>query len=80
VAGPVNSSKLIIIGVVWLGLVLLWIFFSPRDFFLDFGPVFGFKRTLIKTAIYTVGLLYSVFIFGWLVPICMGIYRIFRKN
>jgi hypothetical protein len=77
---PVNSTKLIIVGVVWLGLVILWVLFAPREFGINFGPIFGFRRALIKIAIYGVGLLYSVFIFGWLVPLSVGIYHALKSR
>jgi hypothetical protein len=67
-----------VIGGLWLGAVLLWMRFGPTQG----GHVWqatGAKRFLIGFAIFIFGFLYQVFVFGWLIPVGVGIYKVVKK-
>jgi len=74
-----SARTLLTIGIVWFAAVVLWIRFGPESFGFEW-PAKGVWRTLSVAALYVLGLLYQLFVFGWLVPIALGIYRFVKKH
>jgi hypothetical protein len=73
-----GASRWLVIGGVWLAAVVLSIRFRPAQF----GHVWqatGAKRFWMIFTIYVLGLLYQVFVLGWLIPVGVGIYKLVRK-
>jgi hypothetical protein len=75
-----SPKNLIALGIVWLGAVALWRHFGPRSFGHAWQARGTMKRTMLIAAIYTLGFLHHVFIFGWLVPTGLGLFRLAQKN
>jgi hypothetical protein len=66
------------VGGLWLGAVLLWFRFGPRQAGHAWQAA-GAKRFLIIFGIVALGLLWQIFIVGWLIPLGVGIYKVARK-
>ena len=69
----VTGIHLLAIGAIWLGVVLAWNVLTPSSFFWSFGKR---NRTLAKSIIYSLFWVFPLFMFGWLVPLGVGIYRV----
>jgi len=68
----ITGRHLLLIAAAWFLIVLAWMKLGPSDFFLSLG-----KQNRAKIAvIYAVGWFYQVFMFGWLLPLGIGIYRV----
>jgi|SRR5215471_2484615 len=69
----ITGRRLIVIAAVWFLSALAWMTLGRSNtFFLGFG-----KQNRAKIgAIYALGWLYQVFMFGWLVPLSIGVYRV----
>jgi hypothetical protein len=68
----ITGRHLLVIASVWFLAVLAWMKLGPSSFFLSLG-----KQNRAKTAvIYAFGWFYQVFMFGWLLPLSIGIYRV----
>ncbi len=72
-----NAKVLILISMVWLALVFLWLVTGPRNLFFSWRPQPG-RRVLVLIGIWIVSLLYTVFLLGWLVPLTIGVYKLFK--
>jgi hypothetical protein len=69
----VTGRHLLVMGTIWFGVVLAWNFLGPSSFFWSFGKR---NRVLAKAISYTLLWLFQLFMFGWLVPLGVGIYRV----
>lgn len=68
----VTGRHLLGIAAVWFLAALAWNKLGPSSFFLSLG-----KRNRAKMAVvYAFGWLYQLFMFGWLLPLGVGIYRV----
>jgi len=68
----ITGGYLLAIASLWFLAVLAWMKLGPSSFFLSLG-----KQNRAKTAvIYAFGWFYQVFMFGWLLPLSIGIYRV----
>jgi len=68
----VTGRSLLVIAAVWFVAAIAWNQLGPSSFFLGLG-----KRNPAKIAVvYAFGSLYPLFMFGWLLPLCVGIYRV----
>jgi Clp amino terminal domain, pathogenicity island component len=68
----ITGPYLLVIATAWFGAVFAWMKLGPSSFFLSLG-----KQNRAKvTVIYAFGWLYQVFMFGWLLPLSIGIYRV----
>ena len=68
----VTGRYLLVISAIWFTVALAWNQLGPSSFFLSLG-----KRSPAKIAvIYAFGYLIQLFMFGWLLPLGVGIYRI----
>jgi hypothetical protein len=68
----IAGRHLLVIASVWFLAVLAWMKLRPSSFFLSLG-----KQNRAKTVvIYAFGWFYQVFMFGWLLPLSIGIYRV----
>jgi hypothetical protein len=68
-------AKTTIGGRYLLVAALLWNRLGPSSFFLSFG-----KRNRMKTLlVFAFAYFYQLFIFGWLAPLGVGIYRVTRR-
>jgi hypothetical protein len=74
-----SARTLLTIGIVWFGAVVLWMRFGPESFGY-YWPAKGISRTLSVAAVYLLGLLYQLFVVGWVVPIGLGVYRLVKKH
>jgi hypothetical protein len=73
-----SPRTLFAVGAVWLIIVAAWMQWGPKQFFYSWHAV-GAKRMWLTVVIYVLTLLYQVFMFGWLVPFGLGLWRISRK-
>jgi ABC-type uncharacterized transport system permease subunit len=75
-----TPKVLIAIGLTWLTAVVLWLRLAPRSFGYAWQAEGTAKRAAVIAGIYLFGLLYQVFVIGWLVPLGFGIYRLVRHR
>jgi predicted ABC-type sugar transport system permease subunit len=75
-----TGKVLIVIGLSWFAAVVLWLLLSPRSFGYMWHAEGATKRAAVIAGIYIFGLLYQVFVIGWLVPLAFGIYRLMRHR
>jgi len=73
-----GGGVLVVVGLVWLAAVILLVSLTPKEFFYSWHAT-GTKRIWIMIAIVLFGLGRQLFIVGWLVPLGLGLYRLFRK-
>ncbi len=70
----VSGRHLLVMGTIWLGLVLAWHILTPSSFFWIFGK---HNRAFTKAIAYALlPWLFQFFMFGWFVPLGIGIYRV----
>lgn len=69
-----STLTLLIIALVWFGAVILWSRLVP-SFVLLLGHGKG-----AKVATIFLGYLIQVFTYGWVVPLAVGAYRLFRRH
>jgi len=69
-----NAKVLFIIGLTWLGIVLLWLR-SDYSFFLGLG-----HGKLAKAGAYILPYVMLLFTIGWIVPLSLGAYRLLKKH
>lgn len=75
VKSTLSGRPLLLIAAVWFLAVLTWSRLGPSSFFLSLG-----KRNRAKVAvIYAFGWLFQLFMFGWLLPLIVGMYRVVRR-
>jgi len=68
----IAGRYLLIIGGVWFLAALAWFKLGPSSFFFSLG-----RQNRAKVAlIYVFGWFYGTFMFGWLLPLSIGIYRV----
>jgi hypothetical protein len=66
-----------LVSGLWLGAVLFWMRFGPTQGG-HVGRV-GVNRFWTISSIYLFAFAYQVFIFGWLIPLGVAIYKVVRK-
>lgn len=72
----VSGRHLLITGVIWLLLVCAWLFLGPSSMW---GVKFSSRnRALAMSILYACLWLYQLLLFGWLIPLGIGIYRVAR--
>jgi len=68
----VTGRSLVVMAAIWFVAAIAWNRLRPSSFFLNLG-----KRNRAKIAVvYALGCLYQLFMFGWLFPLGIGIYRV----
>jgi hypothetical protein len=68
----VTGCNLLVIAAIWFMVAIAWNQLGPSSFFLSLG-----KRNRAKIAVvYAFSSLYQLFMFGWLFPLGVGIYRV----
>jgi hypothetical protein len=68
----VTGRNLFVIAAIWFVAAIAWNQLGASSFFLSLG-----KRNRAKIAVvYALGSLYQLFMFGWLFPLGVGIYRV----
>lgn len=75
-----TAKEMITIGLAWFAAVLLWLRFSPRQWGHSWDAKGTAKQAVLIAGIYVAGLLYQVFVIGWLVPLGWGIFRLVRRR
>lgn len=71
----VPGRYLLAIGAIWLVGAVAWQILGPSSFVWTFGKR---NRAVAVAFSYVFGCVYQLFMFGWLIPICVGIYRVAR--
>ncbi|MBZ5654247.1 MAG: hypothetical protein LAO56_03105 [Acidobacteriia bacterium] len=71
----VPARHLLFVGAIWFGAAIAWQILGPSSFFWSFGKC---NRAVAMALSYAFGYLYQLFMFGWLIPIGVGIYRVTR--
>jgi hypothetical protein len=69
----VTGRHLLVVGTIWFGVVLALNVLGPSSFFWSFGKR---NRVFAKAISYTLLWLFQFFMFGWLVLLGVGIYRV----
>lgn len=69
----VNGRHLLVIGAIWFVASFAWNILGPSSFFWSFGKR---NRAIAMAASYAVCWLHQLFMFGWLIPLGVGIYRV----
>jgi len=69
----VTGRHLVVIGAIWLLVALAWRILGPSSFFWGLGKR---NRRLAITISYAFFFLFHLFMFGWLIPLGIGIYRV----
>ena len=67
----VTGRNLLVIAAIWFVAAIAWNQLGPSSFFLSLG-----KRNRAKIAVVYAWSLYQLFMFGWLFPLGVGIYRV----
>lgn len=75
-----TSKGLIAIGLAWFAAVVLWLRLGPESFGYGWHAKGTAKRAVVIAGIYLFGLLYQLFVIGWLVPLAFGTYRLMRHR
>jgi hypothetical protein len=75
-----SPKGMIAIGLAWCAAVLLWLRFSPRQWGHSWDAKGTAKQAVLIAGIYVAGLLYQVFVIGWLIPLGWGIFRLIRHR
>ena len=70
----IAGRYLLVIAAMWCLAVVAWLVLGPRSFF--FSRPYGKHGRVIVLAVTFVLWLYQLFLFGWLVPLGVGIYRV----
>src|SRR5262249_7379076 len=72
---PIAGTHLLVIGATWFVAAFAWhrYILGRRSFFWSFGQR---NRVAAIALIYALGLLHQLFMFGWLIPLGVGIYRL----
>ena len=68
----VTGRHLLVIGAIWFVAATAWSILG-RSFFWIFGKR---NRAIAMAISYALGSLYPLFMFGWLIPLAVGIYRV----
>jgi ATP-dependent Clp protease ATP-binding subunit ClpA len=72
----VSGRYLLVMGAIWFVAVLAWNILGPQSFFWSLGKR---NRAIAMAASYAAFYLLQLFIFGWLVPLGVGIYRVMTR-
>ena len=73
VESTATGRHLVMIGALWLLVALAWQILGPSSFFWGLGKR---NRSVAITISYAFFLLFHLFMFGWLIPLGIGIYRV----
>ena len=73
VESSVTGRHLVVAGAIWFMAALTWNLLGPSSFFWSFGKR---SRAVAMTISYAFFFLYQVLMFGWLIPLGVGIYRV----
>jgi hypothetical protein len=73
VESSVTGRHLLVAGAIWFMATLSWNLLGPSSFFWSFGKR---SRAVAMTISYAFFFLYQVLMFGWLIPLGVGIYRV----
>ena len=71
----VPGGHLLVVGGVWFVAAITWQILGPSSFFWSFGKC---NRAVAIALGYAFGCVYQLFMFGWLIPVGVGIYRVSR--
>lgn len=69
----VTGKHLLVIGAIWFVGAFAWHILGPSSFFWSFGKR---NRAFAVAISYALFWLHQLFIFGWLIPLGIGIYRV----
>lgn len=73
----ISGRNLLITGVIWLLLVCAWLFLGPSSMW---GVKFSSRNRAFAVFILCAGFwIYQLLLFGWLIPLAIGIYRVARR-
>jgi hypothetical protein len=70
---PITGRHLLVIGATWFVAAFAWHILGRFSFFWTFGQR---NRVAAIALSYALGLLYQLFMFGWLIPLGVGLYRL----
>ncbi len=73
VTSTVTGRDLLVIAAIWFVASLAWHIRGPSSFFWNLGKR---DRSIAVAASYAIFLLLQLLMFGWLVPLSVGIYRV----
>jgi hypothetical protein len=73
VESSVTGKHLVVAGAIWFMTALAWNLLGPSSFFWSFGKR---GRAAAMTISYAFFFLYHLLMFGWLIPLGVGIYRV----
>ena len=73
VESSVTGRHLVVAGAIWFMTALAWNLLGPSSFFWSFGKR---SRATAMAISYAFFFLYQLLMFGWLVPLSVGIYRV----
>jgi hypothetical protein len=73
VRSTITGTHLFAVGMIWLGVVLASNVLTPSSFFWSFGK---HNRIPAKAIGYGLLWMFQLFMYGWLVPLGLGIYRV----
>jgi Clp amino terminal domain, pathogenicity island component len=73
VKSTIGAPHLLIITSAWFLAVLAWVVKGTGSFFCSYGKL---NRGVAFAVTYVLFSLYQLFIFGWIVPLAIGIYRV----
>ena len=73
VESSVTGKHLVVAGAIWLMTALAWNLLGPSSFFWSFGKR---GRAAAMTIRYAFFFLYHLLMFGWLIPLGVGICRV----
>jgi hypothetical protein len=69
----VTGRHLLVTGTIWFAAALGWHILGPSSFFWSFGKR---NRVIAVATSYAFFWLFQLFMFGWLIPLGVGIYRV----
>lgn len=75
-----GGKALIVLAIAWLTAVGLWVLLGPQAFSYAWHAKGNHRTAILFTLVSISVILYQVFLFGWVVPLVMGIFRIIRKH
>jgi ATP-dependent Clp protease ATP-binding subunit ClpA len=71
--GAAAQFALLVTGAIWFAASLAWNLLGPSSFFWSFGKR---SRAIAMAISYAFFFLYQLLMFGWLIPLGVGIYRV----
>jgi hypothetical protein len=73
----IAGRHLLVIAAIWCLVIVAWLVLG-RGFFSVFRTHGKYSRVIVLAVTYALLCLYQLFLFGWLIPLGVGIYRVAR--